>query len=61
MLDLSAAYSLYLQDKESALRREELPALLPRDRVAFCDGYPDSQPSGDSDTERILSDKRYYL
>jgi len=41
MLDLSAAYSLYLQDKESAPRREEVAAaLLPRDMVAFCDGLP---------------------
>ena len=41
MLDLSAAYSLYLQDKESELRSKEVAdALLPSDMVAFCDGFP---------------------
>jgi acylpyruvate hydrolase len=41
MVDLSAAYSLYLQDKEAELRSEEVAeALLPSDMVAFCDGLP---------------------
>jgi len=76
MLDLSAAYSLYLQDKESAPRREEVAAaLLPRDGVAFCDGLPQTLSRAEtaiaqvkslaknknSRLKGILSDKGYYL
>lgn len=41
MLDLSAAYSLYLQGKEADPRsRQVAAALLPPDMIAFCDGLP---------------------
>ena len=41
MLDLSAAYALYLQGKEAEPRNSQVAAaLLPSDMIAFCDGLP---------------------
>ena len=56
MLDLSAAYSLYLQDKESELRSKEVAAaLLPSDMVAFCDGFPQALSRAETAISHVKS------